>query len=77
MPIEPGRMGRLDPGIATKWDRSDGGKTLTLTLRSGREVRRRFGVLGGRRAVHARPRAGLKDGPWASLLESIDRVDIV
>jgi len=35
MLIEPGADGKLHPGLATKWEWSDGGKTLTLALRDG------------------------------------------
>jgi peptide/nickel transport system substrate-binding protein len=66
----------LKPGLATKWDLSDGGKTLTLTLREG--VKFSDGTpMTAQDVKWSLDRArDPKQGAWNSLLAAVDSVDI-
>ena len=78
MLIEPSLDGKsLEPGLATKWDWTEGGKTLTLTLRSGVKFADGSAFSADDVQFTLDRARGPKDGPWVSLLELIDSVDIV
>ena len=66
----------LKPGLATKWELGDGGKTLTLTLRQG--VKFSDGTpMTAQDVKWSLDRARMpSEGAWNSLLASIDTVDI-
>jgi peptide/nickel transport system substrate-binding protein len=66
----------VQPGLATKWELSNGGTRLTLTLRQG--VKFSDGTpLTAEDVKFSLDRArGLKNGPWAEMIASIDAVDI-
>ena len=76
--LEPSADGKSQQaGLATKWDWSDGGKTLTLALR--KDVKFADGApfsADGVKFTLDRITA-LKDGPWSALVESIDQVNVV
>ena len=74
LPTSDGRG--LRPGLATKWEVSDGGKTLTLTLREG--VKFSDGTpMTAQDVKWSLDRArDPKQGAWNSLLASVDTVTI-
>ena len=73
-PTDDGKS--VQPGLATKWDLSDGGKTVTLTLRQG------VMFSDGKPMAAADVKFSLdrarnpKNGPWSDMVGSIDSVDI-
>ena len=67
----------LQPGLATKWELQDGGKTVALTLREG--VKFADGApLTAEDIKWSLDRCrNPKNGPWVDLVASIDSVDII
>ena len=54
LPTDDGKD--VQPGLATAWQAADDGMTYTITLRAGRQVRRRHADDRRRRQMVARPR---------------------
>ena len=77
MLIEPGPDGKLHPGLATKWDWSDGGKTLTIQLRENVRFANGDAFSADDVKFTLERVAGLKDGAWSAQVESIDHVDVI
>jgi peptide/nickel transport system substrate-binding protein len=78
MLLEPSADGKsLQPGLATKWEWSDGGKTLTLTLREGVKFADGSPFSAEDVKFTLDRVTALKDGPWIALVDSIDQVNVL
>ena len=66
----------LKPGLATKWDFSDGGKTLTLALREGVKFSDGTPMTAEDVEWSLNRAKDPKQGAWNSLLGSVDSVTI-
>jgi peptide/nickel transport system substrate-binding protein len=77
MLLEPSADGKSpQPGLATKWDWSNGGKTLTLALRGSVKFADGSPFSADDVKFTLERAASLKDGPWIDLVSAIDHVDI-
>ncbi len=64
----------LQPGLATKWEWSDAGKTLTLTLREGVKFSNGLAMTAGDVKWSLDRARDPKNGAWNGMIKSIDEV---